>query len=67
MNEKKCFEYMPINSAPKDGTILKLMTNTSNSFQLYRGYFKKGKWLGFPFKNEENPTHWKPNDWKPNK
>jgi hypothetical protein len=52
-------EYEPIDTAPKDGTLVNAARTVPGSFSLFRCFWKNGKWREMNLKSEVHPTHWR--------
>ena len=55
-------DYMPIETAPRDGTLIKgaIIQPDVPRYAFFRCVWKNGEWRGMEFGNIEHPTHWKP-------
>jgi hypothetical protein len=53
--------WKPIETAPRNNTLIQACENTSQRFALYRCYWKNGKWVCLEFKFQVHPTHWREN------
>lgn len=55
-------EWQPIETAPKDGSLLVGLENRDDRWAIFRFFWKDGAWREMNFKSIEHPTHWKPSN-----